>query len=334
MRLSVSRHRTAAQWMRSHRKSTLAMALLAAFALLNLWAFRHAWAMTHFSKGGASTLRPEQLSAVGRATVLLGGVNLPRPENSRTPAAMDLQFQTDHIRTVDGVELEVWQVAHPEPRAVVVLFHGYASSKAALLNEARELHDLRCSTLLVDFRGSGGSTGETTTLGVYEAEDVAAACRHARDLNPELPVVLFGRSMGSVAILRAIAKGGVRPDGAILECPFDRMLGTVEHRFHAMGLPAFPSAQLLVFWGGVQHGMNGFAHNPVEYAAQVECPVLLMHGAQDRRVNVREAKAIYGALAGRKHLEVFPDVGHEACCRTRPDLWAQLVEEFLDRLGL
>src|SRR5262245_48755126 len=114
MRLSATRLRTAAQWMRSHRKSTLAIALLAAFALLNFWAFRHAWAMTHFSKGGASTLRPEQLSMVGRAAVLLTGVNLPRPENSRTPADVDLQFQTDRIRTADGVELEVWQVAHPE----------------------------------------------------------------------------------------------------------------------------------------------------------------------------------------------------------------------------
>jgi hypothetical protein len=137
--------------------------------------------------------------------------------------------------------------------------------------------------------------------------------------------------MGSVAILRAIAKEGVAPAGIVIECPFDRLLGTVEHRFTAMGLPSFPCAELLVFWGGFQLGMNGFAHNPVEYAASVTCPVLLMHGADDKRVSLVEVGAVYAGLAGEKQLEIFPGVGHESCHRTRPDLWARHVEAFLDR---
>jgi hypothetical protein len=67
----------------------------------------------------------------------------------------------------------------------------------------------------------------------------------------------------------------------ILEAVFDTMLNTVRHRFHAMGIPAFPSAQLLVFWGGRQWGFDGFAHNPVQYAASLNCPSLFMHGAND-----------------------------------------------------
>jgi pimeloyl-ACP methyl ester carboxylesterase len=136
--------------------------------------------------------------------------------------------------------------------------------------------------------------------------------------------------MGSVAILRAIAHHGVRPDCAILECPFDRLLGTVEHRFAPMGLPSCPCAELLVFWGGVQHGMNGFAHNPVEYASRVDCPVLLFHSQRDKRVSVDEVEPVCGNLAGEKRLEVFPEVGHEACYRTRPDLWIQHVAAFLE----
>jgi hypothetical protein len=97
-----------------------------------------------------------------------------------------------------------------------------------------------------------------------------------------------------------------------------------------MRLPAFPSAELLVFWGGVQHGMNGFAHNPVDYASRVDCPVLLLHGQLDKRVSLAEVEAVCANLAGKKRLEVFPDVGHEACYRTRPDLWMQHVSAFLD----
>ena len=200
-----------------------------------------------------------------------------------------------------------------------------------LLNEAKAFHELGCAVLLVDFRGSGGSSGDATTLGVYEAADVAATFELASRIAPNSPRVLFGRSMGSVAILRAIAHAEISPDGIIIECPFDRLLGTVAHRFTAMGLPSFPCAQLLVFWGGVQHGMNGFRHNPCEYAARVECPALVMHGEQDKRVSVPEVQAVFDALVGQKHLEIFPEVGHESCYRTRPDLWDRHVTEFLDQ---
>ena len=271
------------------------------------------------------------MSVWGRARVLVTGINLPRPVNDRTPADIDLPFESHSVTTAHGIELEAWHVPHSNPRAVVVMFHGYGAAKAKLVNEARAFHELGCAALLVDFRGSGGSSGDATTLGVYEAADVAATFELATRIAPNCPRVLYGRSMGSVAILRAIAHAGVSADAIIIECPFDRLLGTVAHRFTAMGLPSFPCAQLLVFWGGVQHGMNGFAHNPFEYAAHVTCPALVMHGAQDKRVSVPEVQAVFDALAGPKHLEIFPEVGHESCYRTRPDLWNAQVTEFLDR---
>lgn len=317
-------------WCRSHRRLALLLAALAAIVLINIWTFRHAWTMTHFSSGGDVTIRPEQMSMIGRARVLLTGVNLPHPVNDRTPAAFELPFETRRLCVSETIELEVWFIPHSDPRALIVMFHGYGACKSRLLHEAATFHALGCATLLVDFRGSGGSTGGATTLGYHEADDVATACQFAESLLPDRPLMLYGRSMGSVAILRAVAMAGVRPAGIIIECPFDRLLGTVEHRFTAMGLPSFPCAELLVFWGGVQHEMNGFTHNPIDYTPRVDCPVLLMHGELDQRVAVSEARAVFESLPGEKRFEVFPDVGHESCHRTRPDLWRQHVEWFLD----
>lgn len=317
------------QWLAA-RRGRIALALfVAGFGLLNVWTYRHAWALTHFSSGGESTLRPEQLSGWAKTGVLLAGVNLPRPTNDLTPADVGLEFSVHEITSADGTALEAWLVPHDQPRAVVCLFHGYGSSKSRLLNEARAFHEMGCSAVLVDFRGSGGSDGDMTTLGVYEAADVAAVCRFAREAITAAPLVLFGRSMGSVAILRAVAREDVRPSAIVVECPFDRLLGTVRRRFSAMHLPSFPCAELLVFWGGVQHGMNGFAHNPVEYAAAVHCPALVLQGDADRRVAVEEVQRITGALSGQKRLEIFPGVGHESCFRSRPDRWREHVGEFL-----
>jgi uncharacterized protein len=85
-----------------------------------------------------------------------------------------------------------------------------------------------------------------------EAEDVAAAFAYARESWPDQPIVLYGVSMGSAAILRAVAHEDVRPAGLILEGAFDRLLTTTRHRFHAVGAPASPAAELLLLWGSVQ----------------------------------------------------------------------------------
>jgi alpha-beta hydrolase superfamily lysophospholipase len=232
------------------------------------------------------------------------------------------------------------------------MFHGYAAGKAALLPEAKAFYELGHATLLVDFRGSGGSDGDETTLGVDEAKDVAAAVAYAFERWPSRPLILFGQSMGSAAILRAMATGEIAwnrrgpvplgrghpgtpigVNGLILECPFDRLTSTAANRFSAMGLPSFPCAQLLVFWGGVQHGFNAFRHNPVEYAAAVRSPILLLHGAEDTRVTKQQAESIFARIQGRKEFVCFTGVGHESYCVADPRAWKEHVAQFLDQIG-
>ena len=144
-----------------------------------------------------------------------------------------------------------------------------------------------------------------------------------------LVVVLFGQSMGAVAILRAVKQHGIAPDAVILEAVFDTMLNTVRNRFATMGVPSFPGAQLLVFWGGMQWGFNGFAHNPVEYARSLNCPSLFMHGSNDSRATVAEGRRVFAAVPGPKEFKEFASVGHEAYVSMHPDEWRVAVEKVI-----
>ena len=107
------------------------------------------------------------------------------------------------------------------------------------------------------------------------------------------------------------------------------MLNTVRHRFEAMGVPSFTSAQLLVFWGGRQAGFNGFAHNPVQYAAGVRCPILFLHGAADPRARVEEARRVFDAVSAPKRFKEFPALGHEPSVSRFPAEWKETVGHFL-----
>jgi len=318
------------RWARMHPKRSIAFLLLTLFVFLNVLAYRHAHAMTHFADGGSRPSGPESLSLLGKLKALLGGVEIPRPRNTSTPADVGLAYQV-HTFAGDAGDLEAWYVPHPKARGLVVMFHGYAACKAGLLREAKGFHELEYACFLVDFRGSGGSGGDATTIGYREADDVEKAVAYARGRWPGERLILFGQSMGAVAVLRALAVNKVAADATILECPFDRLLATVESRFAAMGVPAFPGARLLVFWGGIQQGFNGFSHNPVEYARDVTGPVLLLHGTEDPRVSVLQAEAIFESLPGEKQIHFFKGLGHESFVGKRPDEWTESVGTFLKR---
>src|SRR5262249_3495643 len=156
---------------------------------------------------------------------------LPRPENRLTPRDVGLSYERHVFAGGRGVPVEAWFVPAPSARGTVVLFHGHAASKDSQLREAKVFHAMGLNALLVDFYGSGGSAGRETSIGFYEALDVAKAFDYARGLPHAGPVVLYGASMGAAAILKAVADQKLEPAALILECPFDSLIGTVRHRF-------------------------------------------------------------------------------------------------------
>jgi pimeloyl-ACP methyl ester carboxylesterase len=135
--------------------------------------------------------------------------------------------------------------------------------------------------------------------------------------------------MGGAAVLRSVALLGVGPEAVIVESVFGRMLGAVRNRFDLMGVPSFPGAELLVFWGGAQMGFSGFSHNPEEYAHACDCPVLVLHGAEDRHARLEEGEAIYKNLTGTKEMVVFEGAGHTSLHAADPEKWKAAVESFL-----
>jgi len=306
----------------------------ALFLAINLVAFMHAGAMTRFTPGGAKTPPPESLSMLEKARTLVSGVSLPRPESQRTPADLGLAYERHRFPGSNGHELEAWFIPGSDARReLVLLFHGYAAGKAEVLPTARHLHQLGCTVFMVDFFGSGGSSGSGTTIGYREAEDVAAVFRFARRTWPDRVTVLYGVSMGGAAVLRAVAIEGVMPDALVAESTFDSLLNTVRARFRAMGLPPSPLSELLVFWGGARAGFNAFSLNPASYAARVACPALVLHGEIDARVSNADAHRIFEALTGLKRISAYPGAGHQLLSETDATRWRADMDWLLDTVG-
>ena len=287
--------------------------------------------MTHFLQGGPRTGKPETLSLLQKLGVVATGVRIPKPRNEGTPLDRGMPFDIWAIPVEPGIVLEAWAIRQKDPKGVVVLFHGYADRKSSDLGEAKAFLDEGWTPVLVDLRGSGGSSGDTTSIGFHEARDVAAAVRFAREKFPRMPLVVWGASMGAAASLRAVGALETGVDGLLMEAPFATLRSAVVNRFQTLGVPTFGLVDLFVFWGGEQQGFNGFAHNPVEYAAHVRAPTVLMLGSRDDRVLMPEGRAIFDALAGDKQFEIFEGLRHESLVKGKREQWLRVVRGFLGR---
>jgi alpha-beta hydrolase superfamily lysophospholipase len=295
-------------------KKCLCLVILIVFLVLNVVTYAGAYVLTHFSSPGH------------------WGLGLPRPTSAKRPTDLGLEYRTQRIAISQTEWLETWFIPaqNAASAGTILLFPGNAGSKAKqLLAPAQVFHSLGYDTLLVDFRGVGGSSGNTTTLGVQEAKDVALTMRYAQSSNFKRPFILYGVSMGSAAILKAIAHEKVNPDAVVLELPFARLLDAVRSRLRAIRVPPFPIAELLVFWGSIQHRFNGFTHNPVTYASQVECPSLLLHGKLDKWTTLAEIDQIFQNLNGARKLVIFPNTGHTLLVTADKELWSRNIDQFL-----
>jgi len=287
------------------------------FLALNLVAFAGAYGMTHYST-------PEQWA-----------LGLPKPASPNLPSDVGLDYVTHRLSMSDAEWLEAWFVPAQQAQSngTVLLFPGNGGSKAKqLLASTQSFHQLGYDAFLVDFRGVGGSSGNTGTIGMREAKDVAFALNAAPNLQLKPPYILYGISMGTSAILKAVAQEGIEPNAIILELPFARLIDAVRSRLRDVRFPTFPMAELIVFWGSVQHGSNGFAHNPVNYARQVERPTLLLHSEFDKWTTTEEINQIFENLSGEKQLVIFPDVGHNLLVTVNQSLWEQSINQFLNSI--
>jgi pimeloyl-ACP methyl ester carboxylesterase len=109
------------------------------------------------------------------------------------------------------------------------------------------------------------------------------------------------------------------------------MLQTAQNRFRALRVPAFPLANLLVFWGGVQNGFWAFDLDARAYARHIQTPTLLLYGLTDPRVTRHETDAIYAALAGPKQRRYFAGVGHEPYYSKHRVAWRSTIQRFMQR---
>ena len=128
-------------------------------------------------------------------------------EIAATPARVGLPYEDVSIRTEDGETLHAWWVPARERARRGAALSRQRRQHLAPHSTTRACSDrLGYSTLLVDYRGYGQSTGTPSEEGTYRDADGELALAHRqRTASRERDIVLFGESLGG-----AVAAGSRR----------------------------------------------------------------------------------------------------------------------------
>jgi fermentation-respiration switch protein FrsA (DUF1100 family) len=229
-----------------------------------------------------------------------------------TPATYGLRFESVEIRTADGETLHSWWVPTDGARGVVLFFHGNAGNISHRLDYLLMFQRLRYSTLIVDYRGYGRSTGTPSEAGTYrDAEAAWEHLRHARMARPQ-DVVIAGESLGAAVATWLAAEVG--PRAVVL-------------------FSTFTSATDLgaeVYWFLPVRLLSRIGYDNRENLKRIRAPVFIAHSRDDDIVPYAHGKRLYEAANEPKTFLEMRGGHNDGFIFTQPE-WVAQLGAFLDR---
>ena len=243
------------------------------------------------------------------------------------------------VTSFDGLQLHGTYIPAENARACVILFHGYRSTGLrdfAPLLPFYAAHGL--SSLVVDQRACGKSSGKLITFGIKERRDALTWAEYAhRRFAGETPILLHGISMGAATVMMAadlpLPESVV---GLIGDCGYTSPYAIIAHCakkwFH---IPAFPLVDLLSLFAKAVAGFGYRDCCTLDTLARSSKPIFLIHGGEDDFVPTYMSEENAKAARNCKGKLIVPGAGHgmsymtamEQCRQTLLTYVKEILEE-------
>ena len=257
---------------------------------------------------------------------IVGSIVLPNPVRQLQDHGPPEKWGFSPERTIVGDGSPAWYFANADATHAVLVCHGRSRSKKWMLPLVARLAE-RYAVLAIDFPSHGENRYGTTTVGLRESETVSQALDWLRRRGHDR-VFVFGTSMGGAAALLALgARCPAEVQALVTDGTFDELPSVIRNIARRLPLPrylhraAFAVARRVI-------GNDPASVKPILGAAELEIPVLFLHGAEDPLVPPSCAEAL-ASVTTQGRAEYYPGMHDE------PDNAAmqEAVLRFFDELA-
>ena len=248
-----------------------------------------------------------------------------------------LQAQEFMIQVADSIKLSAMVVKSntDTTRATIVLLHGISGCKETQFERAKVLADAGYASVLLDLRAHGKSGGEYCTFGYYEKKDLQTVADTLKRLFPRQALGIWGASLGGAVALQSME---VEPQYqfGIIESTFDEF-DKVAMEYGAKWFFGIRSQWLtdrVLSKSGQIAQFEPDAVKPVRSAAQIDRPILFIHGDKDARIPMWFGERNYEAspAKGKQWFKVH-GAGHNNLWKVAGDTMRKEVLGFLETRG-
>ncbi|MBI1953809.1 MAG: alpha/beta hydrolase [Candidatus Omnitrophica bacterium] len=235
----------------------------------------------------------------------------------------------------DGIPLVGWLIPHPAPKGILILLHGFGTSKADLLDTACVFHARGSYHLvLMDFRAHGASGGETISFGKKEVDDLKTLLVFlaGRPDLADLPVGFYGISMGgAIAILAAARCPQVK--AVVTDSAYADLSHAIARAqrltYHIL---RWPLGQMVLWGVELRLGCRLKELSPAgAIGAIAPRPILIIHGGRDISIAPGQAAKLFKLAGQAKEFWLVPEAEHVGAFYLERERYAKRVLSFFDR---
>ncbi len=234
----------------------------------------------------------------------------PIPVPSPPPATLEEVI----LELPAGERAVGWALAHPRAAGpAVAFFHGNGENleTVRMSGTFEQLAALGAHVLAVDYPGYGRSIGTPSEASLTAAGEAALAWIGER--HPGSKKVIVGWSLGAAVAVQTAARNRERVDRLVLMSAWSDLasLAAIHYPSWLVGL-----------------GLKD-TYDSVAAAAEVEAPVLMIHGTADEIIPLAQGRQLHQALessplSGGCRLVEVPGAGHNDLL-ARPEVWEELA---------
>ncbi len=254
-------------------------------------------------------------SAGALALLVHRSFGAPRVTESVDPGQRGLKFRQAWIPGPGGKRLFAWLLPAEQATGTMVMIHGWGGNAEFMLPLAEPFQAAGMNVLLIDARNHGRSDGGGHSSLPRFAADVGCAVDWVREQTEFAgPVALFGHSLGAGAVLLAAADRG-DIDAVISLASFAHPAAMMRRFMSRRRLPTIlvPAILRYVEW---LIGRRFADIAPINTVCRLTCPVLLVHGSDDRTVPEADLAAMREKCAGHPpEFLLIPGAGHTSVSR-------------------
>lgn len=252
---------------------------------------------------------------------------------NREDINLQARFEAVNINTAEGYKLAGTRRLVAQPKAVMLMLHGIGSSKEVYdgLMDILAKHNIACYAF--DNRGQGKSGGKYVTFGYYEKDDLKRILNKIKSDYPDLPLGLWGNSLGGAIGLQSLATDE-RWDFGIIESTFaalDEIVFAYQKRITG-GFGIKYLTDYALKRAGKIANFEPDSIMPGEVAKLIKVPVFHAHGDADIHISLKHARAIHKNLSHPDgQFVIVPGADHSGLGSAQGANYLNQILDFIDQ---